>query len=242
MLLILDLDGVLIDSEEPGLRVEMEVLRALGCRFSAAEYVEAALGRTDEENLWEEVAAASGIALPPGFPNRMREAVAAALRRELRPVPGARQLLEWLRERRISYCLASGSRPERLRRNLEWVGLAPFFDENVFSGLEVERGKPEPFLFLEAAARMRAAPEDCLVIEDSPAGVTAARRAGMEVWGFAGAGHFRLYPRLRERLVEAGAALLFESLAALPGLLERTRWLKFLSHGKSPASDKEVSR
>lgn len=242
MLLILDLDGVLIDSEEPGLRVEMEILRSLGCRFSDAEYVEAALGRTDEENLWEEVAAASGVDLPRDFPIRMREAVAAALRRNLRPIPGARELLEWLRDRKIAYCLASGSRPERLRQNLQLVGLAPFFNENVFSGLEVARGKPEPFLFLRAAAQMGAAPQDCLVIEDSPAGVTAARRAGMEVWGFTGAGHFRMYPRLRERLVGAGAELLFERLAELPEHLERSRWWKVLSCAKLEQSDKEVSR
>jgi len=59
-----------------------------------------------------------------------------------------------------------------------------------FSAAEVAQGKPSPDLFLFAARAMGAAPEDCLVIEDSVAGVAAARAAGMTVFGFVGASLF----------------------------------------------------
>lgn len=81
----------------------------------------------------------------------------------------------------------------------------------------VARGKPAPDLFLYASERMGTRPEDCLVIEDSVHGVTAAVAAGMTVLGFTGASH--AYPGLADRLREAGAAEVFDDMTALPGML-----------------------
>ena len=68
--------------------------------------------------------------------------------------------------------------------------MRPLFAPNIFSAAEVAQGKPSPDLFLFAARAMGAAPSDCLVIEDSVAGVAAARAAGMTVFGFVGGSHF----------------------------------------------------
>jgi beta-phosphoglucomutase-like phosphatase (HAD superfamily) len=82
----------------------------------------------------------------------------------------------------------------------------------------VERGKPAPDLFLHAAATLDVEPNDCIVIEDSLPGVQAAVAAGMTVFGFTGASHIR--DGHADRLREAGVDGVFESMAALPALLE----------------------
>jgi len=92
------------------------------------------------------------------------------------------------------------------------------FAPNIFSAAEVARGKPHPDLFLFAARAMGAAPMDCLVIEDSVAGVQAARAAGMTVFGFVGGSHFSRLDAGVD-LTTAGAELVFEDMARLPKLV-----------------------
>ncbi len=76
---------------------------------------------------------------------------------------------------------------EKTRRSLSLTGLDGLFEERWrFSAEQVPRGKPHPDLFLHAAATMGFTPPECVVVEDTPSGVTAARRAGMRVFGYAG--------------------------------------------------------
>jgi beta-phosphoglucomutase-like phosphatase (HAD superfamily) len=101
------------------------------------------------------------------------------------------------------------------------VGLYDRFAPNIISATSVVYGKPEPDVFLFAAGWMRVMPRNCLVIEDSTAGVRAGRRAGMRVFGFAGGTHCGA--GYRERLMEAGAELVFERMTELPSLVESAR-------------------
>ncbi len=111
-------------------------------------------------------------------------------------------------------CVASSTSLEPLRHNLALAGLIDLFDPHIFSASQVARGKPEPDVFLFAAAQMDVAPARCLVLEDSVPGVLAARAAGMRVAGFTGASHDK--PGLRERLLAAGAAAVVEDYAEWP--------------------------
>src|SRR4030095_9083015 len=88
-------------------------------------------------------------------------------------------------------CVASSSYPDRLSFTLGRTGLLDYFAPHIFSATMVKRGKPPPDLFLYAAAQMGVDPRDCLVIEDSRAGVEAANAAGMRVPGFVGGRHCR---------------------------------------------------
>jgi beta-phosphoglucomutase-like phosphatase (HAD superfamily) len=87
------------------------------------------------------------------------------------------------------------------------------FEPHIFSATMVKRGKPAPDLFLHAAEHMATPPARCLVIEDSVAGVTAARAAGMTVLGFTGGSH--CLPGHGEKLRAAGAADAFGSMAEI---------------------------
>jgi len=88
------------------------------------------------------------------------------------------------------------------------VGLWPHFEPHVYSADHVVNAKPAPDLFLHAAERLGVPSGECLVLEDSVNGVTAARAAGMRVWGFLGGGHVhgrQFRDKMGERLTMAGA-------------------------------------
>jgi beta-phosphoglucomutase-like phosphatase (HAD superfamily) len=85
--------------------------------------------------------------------------------------------------------------------------------------VQVRHGKPAPDLFLFAAERMQTAPENCLVIEDSVAGIAGATAAGMPVLGFHGGSHCR--EGYGEKLQDAGAAMIFDDMRQLPELIAR---------------------
>ena len=97
------------------------------------------------------------------------------------------------------------------------MGLLDHFDPHIFSGSQVKRGKPAPDVFLYAASQMGADPARCLVIEDSLTGVTAARRAGMNVIGFGGGGH--VSAGLEQRLRDAGALHIAKSMCEIGALI-----------------------
>jgi HAD superfamily hydrolase (TIGR01509 family) len=91
--------------------------------------------------------------------------------------PGIHELLAFLKERGIKTAIATSSPMERTVLYLTSVGLQNSFDELV-SGYMVEKGKPEPDIYLYAAEKLGVKPEECMVLEDSPAGILAAHRAG----------------------------------------------------------------
>ena len=89
-------------------------------------------------------------------------------------------LLAWLKARGVTVVLATSSKRDRAVDILTRLGVVQYFDDMVF-GTEIERGKPYPDIFLKAAEKAHAAPADCLVLEDSEAGIQAAHAAGIDV-------------------------------------------------------------
>jgi HAD superfamily hydrolase (TIGR01509 family) len=216
-LVIFDCDGVLVDSEMISCRVDAACLSESGFPTTVEEVMERYVGISTAAML-ADIAERHGRALPEDFPERLRRRVANAFATELVAVPGVAEALAAIAHR---VCVASSSTPERLRHSLGLVGLWARFAPHVFSAAQVPRGKPAPDLFLFAAAQMGVDPKRCLVIEDSLAGVAAARAAGMAALGFCGAGHCR--PGHAERLAAAGAALTFADMAQLPAIIAEHR-------------------
>jgi HAD superfamily hydrolase (TIGR01509 family) len=134
---------------------------------------------------------------------------------EAGPIPGARQALLATAALGLPYRIASNSSHEEMAAKFARAGLADLVDGRIHSAYDLiargKRGKPDPDLFLEAAAAEAVPPAECLVIEDSLAGVQAAVAAGMQCLGFS--------PDSDGANLRAAGALPFTSMEALPALL-----------------------
>jgi HAD superfamily hydrolase (TIGR01509 family) len=208
-LVIFDCDGVLVDSEIVSFEAEAAALAEAGINVPLDDLVERFVGLSST-SAFAILESEYGIKLPPNFAERCRQRVVDAFEKKLRPIAGIAALLEGLTRRR---CVASSSEPARIRHSLTLAGILHHFDPHIFSATQVTHGKPAPDLFLYAAAQMGAAPERCIVIEDSVPGVTGARAAGMTVLGFTGGGHCR--DGHGDRLRTAGAAEVFGTMDEL---------------------------
>lgn len=184
-LVIFDCDGVLIDSELISARQLIETLSAYGLDVDLAYVRRHFLGRSYPIVL-AQIRAEFGVDLPPDFEEAYRARLLAAFERELTVMPGAAEVMDRLA---VPFCVATSSSPKRAARSLEIAGLSERVGERLFTASEVTRGKPAPDLFLHAADRMGAAPERCLVLEDSLNGLQAAAAAGMRVAHFTGGSH-----------------------------------------------------
>ena len=210
-LVIFDNDGVLVDSEPISNRLLADYLTELGFPTTVEDSYRDFMGaaaHTVHDVIAERY---DGARLPDGFDEDFHARVFAAFQEQLTPVPGAAELLKRVRESGVRYCVASSAHHAWIRTALTRTGLSGFFtEEQLFSAQDVGRGKPAPDLFLHAAATMGVAPDRCVVLEDSPLGVAAARAAGMDVYG-----HTALTPA--ERL--AGATGLYRDTAEAAELL-----------------------
>ncbi|MGH7030823.1 MAG: HAD family hydrolase [Stellaceae bacterium] len=208
-LVIFDCDGVLVDSEPVINRAHAEVLSACGYPITAEVLVERFCGMADNEMI-KIIERELGRALPVSYGERVGVIIEEEFRRSLAPINGVVEVLAALSS---PVCVASSSSPRQLHRKLELTGLLGYFGDNLFSAALVARGKPAPDLFIYAAMRMGATPERCIVVEDSPAGIEAARAAGMAAIGFCGGSHCR--PGHADRLQERGAALVIAGMGEL---------------------------
>ncbi|MDQ0795734.1 HAD family phosphatase [Streptomyces sp. B1I3] len=209
-LVIFDNDGVLVDSEPLSNTVLAGYLTELGHPTSYEEslrdYMGAAVHRVHD--LVEE---RTGQKLPESFDEELHRRTIAAFQDELVVVEGVEELLGTLVAEGVAYCVASSGSHQKIAAGHRRTGLDQWFeDEWIFSSEDVGRGKPAPDLFLHAAERMGVAPERCVVVEDSPLGVEAARAAGMDVYGFTS-----MMPA--DRLV--GVTGHFSDMSQLPKLL-----------------------
>ena len=214
-LIIFDCDGVLVDSEPLAMRVLLETIAAEGVEIDPDIAFRDFLGRS-LTTIIANLNAAYGLHLTDDALARMRANLYAAFTRDLKPMAG---LIDALAEIKVPVCVASSSQMERIRVSLSVTGLIDRFEPAIFSASMVERGKPAPDLFLHAASTMGVDPSECLVIEDSPAGIIAAKAAGMRVFAFLGGGH--IGPSgLRAEIEGLNPTLAFDDMHDLPRLVE----------------------
>ncbi|MFB9269559.1 HAD family hydrolase [Bradyrhizobium erythrophlei] len=207
-LVIFDCDGVLVDSEELSCRCLSEALGQAGIEMSTEQALELFLGRSTAAVI--AYCRDLGRQLPADFLTDLARQVRETFGAQLKPISGVAALLADLR---LPHCVASSSDLDRVSFSLELTGLANYFGRRLYTSQMVKHGKPAPDLFLHAAGRMGAEPRRTLVIEDSVSGVTAARAAGMRVWGFVGGSHYRSRDG-GGLLRRAGANRVFASMTA----------------------------
>ena len=214
-LVIFDCDGVLVDSEPMINQAHASVLTACGYPITEQDLVARFCGMSDREML-DIIEREWGRTLPIAYAERVGAVIEAGFRQSLTAIEGVAEVLEALS---LPICVASSSTLEQIRAKLQLTGLLQRFGENLFSATMVARGKPAPDLFLHSAQQLAVVPDRCLVIEDSPAGIEAARAAGMTVIGFSGGSHCgRGHGAL---LQEHGATLVIDDMRQLANTLAK---------------------
>lgn len=175
--ILFDLDGVVIDTEKLFTRFWVQAANDLGWPMTREQALQLrSLGRGPGQAKLESF---FGPAVCYDTIRARRIALMDAYIAEhgVEEKPGIRALLLFLKENGIPCAITSSSSHSVIRERLTSLGLIGSFTA-LCSGKDVPRGKPAPDIYLHGAAAIGAAPEDCLAIEDSPAGIEAAWRAG----------------------------------------------------------------
>ena len=177
---IFDLDGLLADTEIISLKVYQELLRDFGIPFTEETYSRNYSGHREEENVQRFL---DTYDLPWNFNQtlaKVYELEAQILAKGVNLKKGAKNLLTYLQKEGVPIALATSSVESRARMILDNNGILSLFDHLVFAK-DVKRSKPYPDIFLKACSDLNVLPENCLVLEDSEAGIEAASRAGIPV-------------------------------------------------------------
>ncbi len=173
---VFDLDGLMFDTEALFFRVGSETLAARGKLFTD-EIMQAMIGRRSAEvaHLFRDLA---GLDEPPEvILGEIRERFYAAMDTAVAPAPGLATLLDHLARQSLPRAVATSSRQSYAQRLLSRHGLVHQFDF-VLASEDVTRGKPDPEIYLLAARRFGVQAGAMIVLEDSPAGLAAAKSAG----------------------------------------------------------------
>lgn len=177
---IFDLDGLLVDTETVSYRILQEILAGFGRDFTLEEYTGEFCGKPETAN-------AAHLVEAYRLPWTAAEALERIFRREeelhaqgVALKPGARALLDYLKKTGRKIALASSSTRDRAMALLDQHQIGEYFQAFVFAE-DIARGKPAPDVFWKACEKLGEAPEDCLVLEDSEAGIRAACAARIPV-------------------------------------------------------------
>ena len=203
---LFDCDGVLVDSEAITCGVLRDMFEELGWRMTLQECMGHFVGHTVRSRK-DLIEAHTGQHFREEWLQTFFSRRNARLEQEVQAIEHVRDALSHLHARfQGQIACASGADRHKVELMLRRVGLIHFFEGRIFSGHETPRSKPFPDVYLAAAAHLGVDPARCLVIEDTPVGVTAGVAAGGTVWGYAvhgqddslrGAGAVRVFDDMR---------------------------------------------
>ena len=206
-LIIFDCDGTLVNSEYLNNKVSSDML----IEFGLSEYTPEKCVAEFTGNTWTNIKikpeSQHDIKLPEDFISQYIARVHQEMDKAPTPIEGAVEFVKASKER-TKICVASNGERANVRKFLSLHDYDDYFrEDNTFTRVQVPQGKPEPDIFFYAAEKMKADPSRCLVIEDSPTGVTAGVAAGMDVFGFTGASDT---PEFQGKMLQkAGAKRIF---------------------------------
>lgn len=224
-LIIFDCDGTLMDTETIAAEVECEILKGYGIEMEVKEFLLRFAG-TSSGHVKSTLEEESGRSFPDSHFKDVANAMNEAMWQRAKAVDGAHDMLDNLDQPR---CICSNAGIEKLKIEMTRGELWDRFRPYVFSAKDIEgiSQKPAPDLFLHAAREFDVNPAECIVVEDSKAGVAGGAAAGMRVIGFTGASH--TYPGHADDLTEAGATTVVKSLRDVPAMIEAmSGWSEFV--------------
>jgi beta-phosphoglucomutase-like phosphatase (HAD superfamily) len=177
-LVIFDCDGVLIDSEGPSCRVVAQELRQIGIDYDDDEAVHRLAGRA-LTRIKTEAEAETGRLLPDDWVMVVQHKLVDLMRREARVIDGAHGMLTAVIGLDLPVRVGSNSSIAEMDVKFARTGLDRFVADRVHSARDMGKPKPDPAVYLHAAEIEGVAPDDCIVLEDTDTGASAARAAGM---------------------------------------------------------------
>jgi HAD superfamily hydrolase (TIGR01509 family) len=205
--IIFDSDGILVDSETLSARVFQEMAMELGFEMDFERAKEQFGGISMKENL-QFIQENLQVPMPENFEKEFRSRTYEVFKKELKAVPG---IIDLIAKLQVPFCVASSGPLEKIRLNLGLVGLLELFEGRIYSSYEIGKWKPDPGIYIHAATEMGYKPEECLVIEDSAAGIRAAILGSFMV--------FALASKSRKEHFEQLGAVTFEDMKELETLL-----------------------
>lgn len=174
--IIFDMDGTIIDNEKVYDRAFCHILKSLKIPCSELNHTP---GIGIKEN-WIRMKEKLGLEEDPDQLAAQTQEIYLQHMKEVRVRNGLRELLHYLRDKKVKIILATSNTAETGNKVLEALGISHHFKDRTF-GDEVTRKKPAPDLFLKATEKGNLNPPDVIIIEDSSAGVEAAKNAGAKV-------------------------------------------------------------
>jgi HAD superfamily hydrolase (TIGR01509 family) len=178
-LIIFDMDGLMIDSEPFHCMAYGEVLRQFGKQLSLEYNNKHYVGKGDMF-AGQDIVKRLSLPISAEELNSRKQAVYKKLiASEIIPQEGLVELLKKLHKNNYRKAVASGSTLDEIRIIIDGLNISKYI-ESYFSAQQVKNGKPAPDLFLLTANEMGVDPSECLVLEDAPSGVAAAKAAGMK--------------------------------------------------------------
>ena len=215
--IIFDCDGVLVDSEPLSMRADVEILNRAGIKITEAEAHRRFVGTTFQDMI-KALEKEHSTKLPENLSDLKNARMNDMYRTELKLVRGVRDALEDIRNMGLSMSIASNGPKDRVKLALQLTGLLPYFKNAIVTYEDVPQGKPAPDMFLLAAKNAGTKADNCLVVEDSVTGVTAAVDAGCWTLGFTGTHEDEA--RHGVKLKDIGAEAVFSKMADLSALVE----------------------
>ncbi|RWD23175.1 MAG: HAD family phosphatase [Mesorhizobium sp.] len=212
-LIIFDFDGTLAETEIVASEVISAKLAAEGVQVHPDE-ITATLSGVERDDQQRHLERLVGVSLPKNFMETAAAEIQLAASGTLSATPGAIELLQWLS---IPFCVASNTSRFELIHRMRAANLLGLVGSRFFSSDDIGVRKPDPSVLLLAAEIMGVSARECLVVEDSVIGLSAARNANMRYCAFGGARHHTSRLRNDLRTFEPEALLL--NLAELKGLL-----------------------
>ena len=216
-LVLFDCDGVLVNTEDLIADVSRQALGAYGLIYTPQQYEDRFLGASMDgfrRAVHEDCLNITGQPAPESLFTDIMGRYMAAEAAYITAIPGVYNFVTALVSAKIPFATASNGMRAGIERKLQRVGLYDFFAGHIFAREDVKDGKPAPDIYLHAMTKMgEADPQRCIVIEDSPLGVTAGHTAGMPVLGYVGGGHGRT--GYEQQMVTAGAVFTGKTMSDL---------------------------
>ena len=179
--IIFDCDGVLVDSEEISNRVLVDMAKTVGVEIDMV-YANTYFQGTSLKSIFKLIEEQANKSLPSNFEDEFRKKTFELFKTDIKPIKGIHKVLKRLS---VPICVASSGPSEKIKLNLKTTRLLENFGNNIYSCYDIGSWKPNPEIFEHAAREMGFKPEDCLVVEDSIAGIRAAKTGGFVVYGYA---------------------------------------------------------